>query len=68
MTFGAGLRWVGGQVGRRDLVVVLGLGALAWGLWQFSPGLAAVVVGSVLLYVGLFWGGHGPGANEGEGE
>ena len=45
-----------GHVGRRDMVGVLGLGALTWGLWQESPTLAAVAGGLVLLYVGLFWG------------
>ena len=68
MTFQTGPRWLGGQVGRRDLIVVLGLAALCWGVGQYSPELAAVVGGSVLLYMGLFWGGRGPGANEGEGE
>ena len=47
---------IAGQVGRRDALAVLGLGALTWGLWQVSPPVAAVAHGLVLLYVGLFWG------------
>ena len=68
MTFRTALRWLGGQVGRRDLIVAVGLAALCWGVGQYSPELAAVVGGSVLLYLGLFWSGRGPGANESEGK
>ncbi len=39
----------------RDLVIVAGLVLTGAGLWQFSPSIAVIVVGSVLLYIGLFW-------------
>ena len=55
MKFNVGLSRIAGHVGRRDALAVLGLGVLTWGLWQFSPAVAAITAGMILLYVGLFW-------------
>ena len=36
-----------------DVLFVLGLGAVAYGLWVFRPWVASVVVGAVIMWVGL---------------
>lgn len=55
------------QVDARDMVLVLGLGLLAAGLYQLSPPAAFIVPGMVLTYVAV-WGGpkspSTPGADD----
>lgn len=39
----------------RDIIAAVGLGLVGAGCWLFSPALALIVVGSVLL-LGSVWG------------
>lgn len=39
-----------------DVFFILGLGSLGYGLYQFAPWVAFVVVGGILMGVGLLMG------------
>jgi hypothetical protein len=48
----------------RDVMLGIGLGLLALGLWQIYPPAAAIAPGAVLVGVAIF-GVKGPGEGEG---
>ena len=43
------------HLGRRDLIAILGLASLSWGVWEVWPAAWGIVVGVILLYIALFW-------------
>lgn len=48
--------WRALDIGLREFAFLLGLAALGSGLYGVDPRVAAVVVGGLLIYLGLFFG------------
>lgn len=49
-----GAFWARLDIDRRDALIFLGIAGLGYGLHQYQPPLAFVVLGALLVYWGLF--------------